>query len=1088
MIFQGKILPIESTDVPSGHLGLFAGPYNYFYVKDDNGNMYPLLSGLTGPQGPIGFQGPQGLNNILIAENGLTMSSNIVKLGGELIQNTTIDGNFDLTFDNNTTLVESNIFKVSNTTKGFNFNQIGFNNSILDIIYETDNKTLVVGGFTAYNGLTCSQGILKLNSDGTIDTTFNSGIGFDGGIRKVIKQIDGKYLIAGYFTTYNGTPCNRGIVRLNTDGTIDNTFSGGGVPLDPSQYISDIVILPDMKILVGGEFTIFNSTSVGYFARLNSNGSIDNTFNNGTAFDSAVTKIYLTSNNKIFVGGRFTSYNGSDVPDLLAKLKYNGEIDNSFNPGGLGFNTPLVGSTILSILETPDGKLLVGGNHFTQHNGSACPNRFVRLTQDGILDTTFNFGGAGFNNQVWDIKVLSDGKILVSGYFTQYNGLPCNTNIVRLNSNGLVDSTFNSGGIGISSIGSGSRVFVNQEDGKILIGGVGINSYNNINIPQNLFRLNSDGTLEDIINVEVFIDENNGVLRYEDNYKGYFTQRSLVDREYVDTKSYGYNSNNFKGGHHQYNTYNDVLYISNELRKSGMEATTETSIRYDQKYIYSNLNKYEIITHNNKIFLLMENVLATPNTLQVLDSNTLQVLNTTPFGAPNDFISPFRYAGKYKDKIYFGLNDSKVAYIDTNTYTVSSFISIGSNTTSYKIHNGKLFCMCQGSNEVHIIDLDTWAVVQIITGVVSARGCDIAEKENKLYIYSATSGIIKVYNLYDYSFLVNISFLPTFTSPIQVRGETQLGYFDGKIYFLGRSSNDVRVIDCTTDTIISTISVGTQPIVGYIVSNKLFVLNYTSNSLSIVDMNTNSVINTINFSGYGLALPQAGNDNMIYFSNRLIISFQGNSVNDGGLAVINTITNSLIFTQKGYMFRPIQVDYNYNIFAAGGGSYLVKFNFINSDTYVLQPDLITWSKETPIIRYGDTLLNTIGYENNDLVKKQLTKKTIPSLGVLEDYIEEVMIYKNSNYREIKTITSNYTVKDGDYMINADATGGNIVITIPTAVGRRMKEFVFLKVDSSVNTVTISSPVNINGALTKVITTQYDGVTIKSNGIQYYIKK
>ncbi len=1025
------------------------------------------------------------------AGNGLTMNGNVVELGGTLTQDTLIDGsNFNLTFDNNITTIDSNKFSVLNTSKGFNFNGLGFNGAVLDLLYDSDNRLLVGGSFTQYNGITYSQRILRLNSDGSVDTTFNfGGTGFDGDVRKIQKQIDGKYIIGGYFTTYNGLSCNTGIVRLNNDGTLDTSFTGGGVPLIPSQYINDIKTLPDGKILVGGEFVSFNSTSVGYIVRLNSDGSIDTTFNfGGAGFNNAVLKLYLLSNNKILVGGRFGIYNGTGCPDLLVKLNYDGSIDDTFNKGGVGFNTPSIGSAILAIKETLDGKLIVGGNHFTQYNGVDCPDRLVRLNMDGSIDNTFNFGGIGFNNQVWNINILSNGKILIGGYFTQYNNITCNGNIVRLNSYGSLDLTFNSGGTGVNNIGSGSRVFVRQTDDKIIIGGVGINSYNNTNVPQNLFRIKSDGTLEDVVNVEVFMDDNHGVLRYEDNYKDYFTQRSLVDKEYVDSKTYSNISNSLKGGHHQYNNLNEIQYIPTELREVGMEASTKINIKPDQTYKYLNLTNYETLVVDNKVFLFMENFGGTPNTIQVLDSTTLNVLNTTTLIAPNNLIPAFRYAGIYDNKIYFSLNDNRVSYFDINTYTLGTFITTASsnNASTYKIHNGILYVMANNDNNVVVIDLKSWSIISNIS-VTNPYGCDIAEKENKLYIFSDTNATVSVHNLQDYSLITNITVsVPTITSPIQTKGEPHSGYYNGKMYFLGRNTNQVCSIDCESDVVIDTIPViGLNPINAKIINNKMYSINITSSNMSVIDLDKNITLSLIDFSVYNLLSPITGFDNMVYFSNKLFIPFLNGS---GGIAVVNTNTDSVVYTQTGFICRNICVDNNYKIFTSSNVSGLNTYNFTNSDTYILQPDLISWSKETPIVRFGDSLSNSITYEDNSHIKKQLTKKTIPSIGIIEEYLEEVLLYKNSNYREIKTITSNYTVTDDDYMINANVTSGNIVITIPTAVGRRMKEFVFLKTDSSINTVTLSSTVNINGALTKVITTQYDGVTIKSNGVQYFIKK
>jgi hypothetical protein len=87
--------------------------------------------------------------------------------------------------------------------------------------------------------------------------------------------------VFGDFTTYNGTSINR-IVRLNTDGSIDNTFSIG-TGFSNACYIGKLD--SNGKLYVGGFFTSYNGTGANYIIRLNSDGSRDTTFNMGTGFD-----------------------------------------------------------------------------------------------------------------------------------------------------------------------------------------------------------------------------------------------------------------------------------------------------------------------------------------------------------------------------------------------------------------------------------------------------------------------------------------------------------------------------------------------------------------------------------------------------------------------------------------------------------------------------------------------------------------------------------------------------------------------------------------------------------------------------------
>ena len=108
-------------------------------------------------------------------------------------------------------------------------------------------------------------------------------------------QSDGKILVGGTFFTYNGVSANR-VIRLNSDGSVDNTFvTGTGF----NNYVLSIVIQSDGKILVGGGFTAYNGVSANRIIRLNSDGSIDNTFVTGTGFDNYVYSIAIQSDGKI---------------------------------------------------------------------------------------------------------------------------------------------------------------------------------------------------------------------------------------------------------------------------------------------------------------------------------------------------------------------------------------------------------------------------------------------------------------------------------------------------------------------------------------------------------------------------------------------------------------------------------------------------------------------------------------------------------------------------------------------------------------------------------------------------------------------
>ena len=175
---------------------------------------------------------------------------------------------------------------------------------------QSDGKTIIGGSFSQWNGTNVGR-IVRLNSDGTLDTAFttNNGTGANASfVYEIAVQSDGKILVSGQFTAWNGTTVGR-IVRLNSDGTLDTTFTtntGTGT----NNIIRSIAVQSDGKILVSGQFTSWNGTNVGYIVRLNSDGTRDTTFttNNGTGANNIVYSIAIQPDGKILVGGQFTAF------------------------------------------------------------------------------------------------------------------------------------------------------------------------------------------------------------------------------------------------------------------------------------------------------------------------------------------------------------------------------------------------------------------------------------------------------------------------------------------------------------------------------------------------------------------------------------------------------------------------------------------------------------------------------------------------------------------------------------------------------------------------------------------------------------
>jgi uncharacterized delta-60 repeat protein len=292
----------------------------------------------------------------------------------------------------------------------------------------TPRKIYVGGDFTSYNG-TSSSKMIRLNDTGGIDLYESPGF-FEITVFDIKMQNDGKILVGGDFINYNGTGANY-IIRLNSNGSVDSSFVyGSGF----NNVVSTIAIQSDGKILIGGYFTNYNGTGANRIIRLNTDGSVDNTFVYGSGFDNGVFTIAIQSDGKILVGGTFTNYNGTGA-NYIIRLNSDGSVDSSFVYGS-GFD-----NEVSTIAIQSDGKILIGG-YFTDYNGTGA-NRIIRLNSDGSVDSSFVYG-SGFDSpkiSVRTIAIQSDGKILAGGDFTNYNGTGANY-IIRLNSDGSVDSSF----------------------------------------------------------------------------------------------------------------------------------------------------------------------------------------------------------------------------------------------------------------------------------------------------------------------------------------------------------------------------------------------------------------------------------------------------------------------------------------------------------------------------------------------------------------------------------------------------------------------------------------------------------------------
>jgi uncharacterized delta-60 repeat protein len=302
---------------------------------------------------------------------------------------------------------------------------IGANGDVLSVAAQPGGKVAIGGEFTKVDGEN-RRGVAVLHSDGTLDGAFAPVSGANSTVTSVAIQPDGRVLIGGDFTTANGTNRSR-IARFNPDGSLDETFDPG---LGANARVESIALQIDGRVLLGGQFTSVNGTNRNRIARLNENGSLDTTFIPGNGADGFVMSVAVHSDGKILIGGEFFSVGGLPRP-RIARLNVNGSVDDSFSPG-IGAN-----DSVTSVAWQVDGDALVGGFFNTVNGiGRSCvarleadqpgPFLFVQRDVGGIVlswpaaysNFTLQSAGAPLFSDAWSpvvsVPVLAGDRLVVT--------------------------------------------------------------------------------------------------------------------------------------------------------------------------------------------------------------------------------------------------------------------------------------------------------------------------------------------------------------------------------------------------------------------------------------------------------------------------------------------------------------------------------------------------------------------------------------------------------------------------------------------------------------------------------------------------
>ena len=415
----------------------------------------------------------------------------------------------------------------------------GFNNIVWATTPQSDGKLIVYWDFTTYQWASANR-IVRINKDGSRDTTFDIGNGFNSSVKKVLVQSGGKILIAWSFTTYKGSSANR-IIRLNDDGSVDTTFDIGNWA---NGTVWNLVSQADQTLVVG-DFSTYKGASAPRIMRLNQSGAIDTGFslNVGVWFNGGPRKIVLQNDGKIMaLWAWFSTYQGTTANKVvrlnadwtrdmsfvisswynnsltalavqddgkviigayssstaLFRLNADWSYDNTFN-----VSSSLPGTNIVRDIKIQvDGKIIVAWVVWS--------NYLIRLNTNGSKDNSFAMGAWFWvddqSSWIFGISLDADGNIILAGTISSYQWIPA-SKITKLYSNGSMDTWRDLG----RWLSAGVATMITQSDNKTIIAGNFLN-YKWMSSSNKLVRLNADGSMDTWFNIGAWFDSTIGYI------------------------------------------------------------------------------------------------------------------------------------------------------------------------------------------------------------------------------------------------------------------------------------------------------------------------------------------------------------------------------------------------------------------------------------------------------------------------------------------------------------------------------------------------------------------------------------------------
>jgi len=422
----------------------------------------------------------------------------------------------------------------SNGTVMTDFNRYDEGNA--KIVIQSDGKIIVTGTSNTCQYGTCFNGVIaRYNENGTLDENFNGdgklAIDFGNtfqGIYTVFPLKDDKLLLTGNSGAYDSNDINFLLARVNSNGTMDSTFGSDGIQRCPFNikylFVLSVLMQTDGKFVVGGNLMNLSDYTFDFVVcRFNADGKVDNTFNKDgidtldmSGYDSwndyeRLYSINLQADNKILAIG----YASDALPNAdfaIARIDTNGKLDTGFDGDGRLYLSYGQSETHFGkIIVQPDGKTLAVG--WAKFGNSSLVDNFAvaKFNSDGTPDISFDIDGKksiSFYDSIScggaEISLQPDNRIMVAGT-TSTNNYASEIAIAKLNPDGSFDESFDSDGkltVNLSTVEneyySYSR-FKILPNGEILIAGIVQPPSTNF---RNIFiaRLKTDGSLDETFN------------------------------------------------------------------------------------------------------------------------------------------------------------------------------------------------------------------------------------------------------------------------------------------------------------------------------------------------------------------------------------------------------------------------------------------------------------------------------------------------------------------------------------------------------------------------------------------------------------